>query len=370
MPQETVLITGATGFIGLSVLHGLLSAGYLVRAAVRSEGKAYWLKSRVQLMTDVDGHDVETIVVPDFASAGAFDQAVLQTQYVVHVASPITSTDDESDWQKDFVDTAIQGSLGLLEAAARTATVKRVIFTSSMVAMLPLVNLFKVPARSPLDAELRSADMQPPYPAKMMAYAAGKIAALNAAEAWIKENQPDFDIIHMCPSFVTGYDRTVTTAKELCKGSNLHTLSIILGTNHQIGKPALTCHIDDVVRCHVKGLDPTIPGNQCYLISTDGSDGFEWDNAKDIVRKRFPAFVNTGVLPNNGSMPAVKTLLDVSKTEAVFGFKHIGFEDQVVEIVDQYLQLLAVDEHRLNSVERVVHELSTSELPVEQQVAA
>jgi nucleoside-diphosphate-sugar epimerase len=197
MSQETVLITGATGFIGLSVLHGLLRAGYLVRAAVRSEGKAHWLQSRVQLMTDVDGHDVETTVVPDFASAGAFDQAVLQTQYVVHVASPITSTDNESDWQKDFVDTAIQGSLGLLEAAARAGTVKRVIFTSSMVAILPLVNLFKVPASSPLNAELRSPDMSPPYPAKMMAYAAGKIAALNAAEAWIKDNQPAFDIIHM-----------------------------------------------------------------------------------------------------------------------------------------------------------------------------
>jgi nucleoside-diphosphate-sugar epimerase len=204
----------------------------------------------------------------------------------------------------------------------------------------------------------------------MMAYAAGKIAALNAAEAWIKDNQPAFDIIHMCPSFVTGYDRTVTTAKELCKGSNLHTLSIILGTNHQIGKPALTCHIDDVVRCHVQGLDPAIPGNQCYLISTDGSNGLVWDNAKGIVQKRFPAFVNTGVLPNNGSMPAVKTLLDASKTETVFGFKHVGFEDQVVEVVDQYLQLLAADEHLLNSADRVVHCVSANELPVEQQVAA
>lgn len=370
MPRETVLITGATGFIGLSVLHGLLRAGYFVRAAVRSESKAQWLSSQVKFMVDVDGNDVETALVPDFASAGAFDQAVSRTQYIVHVASPITSTDNEEDWQLDFVDTAVQGSLGLLEAAARTGTVKRIIFTSSMVAMLPLVNLFKIPADAPLDAELRSADMQPPYPAKMMAYAAGKIAALNAAEAWVKENQSPFDIIHMCPSFVTGYDRTVTTAKELCKGSNMHTLSIIVGTNHQIGKPALTCHIDDVVRCHVQGLDPAIPGNQCYLISTDGSDGSVWDDAKDIVQKRFPAFVQSGVLVNNGSMPAVRTLLDVSKTEAVFGFKHVPFEDQVVEIVDQYLQLLAMDEHRLNSAHVVVDDFSAIKSPIEQQVAA
>ena len=69
-------------------------------------------------------------------------------------------------------------------------------------------------------------------------------------------------------------------------------------------------------------------------------------------------------------MPAVKTLLDVSKTEAAFGFKHIRFEDQVVEIVNQYLQLLAADEHRLNSTDRMVHDLTAVELPVEQQVAA
>lgn len=370
MPQETVLITGATGFIGLSVLHGLLRAGYLVRAAVRSKSKAQWLASRVQFMADVNGNDVETIVVPDFTSVRAFDKAVSRTEYIVHVASPITSTDNEEDWQRDFVDTAVQGSIGLLETAVRAGSVKRVIFTSSMVAILPLVNLFKIPSSSPLDAELRSADMQSPYPAKMMAYATGKIAALNAAEAWIKEKRPQFDIIHMCPSFVTGYDRTVTTAKELCKGSNWHTLSIILGTNHQVGKPALTCHIDDVVRCHVQGLNPTIPGNQCYLISTDGSDESVWDDARDTVQKRFPTFVHSGILPNNGTMPAIKTLLDVGKTEKVFGFKHIQFEDQVVEIVDQYLHLLATDEHRLNSGCDLIDGHAAVELPIERKVAA
>jgi nucleoside-diphosphate-sugar epimerase len=349
MSRETILITGATGFIGLSILHGLLRAGYQVKAVVRSDNRAQWLASRLQTMTDVPGAQrVEFVSVPNFVLPGAFDRAVAGVQYIVHVASPITSTDNEQDWQRDFVDTAVEGSVGLLEAAARTGTVKRIVITSSMVAMLPLATLFRgLPGSIPLDAESRSPNMQPPYPAKMMAYAAGKIAALNAAEAWVAEHQPSFDVIHVCPSFVTGYDRTATTASELCKGSNWHSLSIILGTTHEIGKPALTCHIDDVVRCHVQGLDPAVPGNQCYLVSCDGSEGLAWDAAKDVVRTQFPAEVANGLLPNNGSMPTTKVRLDVSKTEAAFGFEHIPFEHQVAEVVGQYLELLAVDKEQL-----------------------
>jgi nucleoside-diphosphate-sugar epimerase len=343
MGEPIVLLTGATGFIGLRILQGLLNGGYAVRAAVRSEQKGEWLFNRVEESGQCPAKDLSTIVVPNFTAKNAFREAAYRASYIIHVASPITSSDDPSDWEHDFVETAIKGSTEILEAADHSKTVKRVIFTSSMVAMLPLFNLFKDPGDRILDADSRSSNMKAPYPAKMMAYAAGKIAALNAAEAWIADHKTTFDIIHMCPSFVVGRDDTVTTAQELCKGSNWHPLSILLGTNYEIGKPALTCHIDDVVRCHVLGLEPTAPGNQCYLISIDGSDGTTWDDAKIIVQEKYTDAVHDGRILNNGHMPTVKTRLDVSKTEKVFSFKHKSYAEQIEEVTTQYLDLLERD---------------------------
>lgn len=341
MTGNIVLLTGATGFIGLRILQGLLNAGYSVRAVVRSQRKGQWLIDRVRASAKCPTSGLSTIVVTDFTADGAFDHAARGASAIIHVASPITSSDDPADWERDFVTTAVKGSTEILEAAHHSKSVRRVILTSSMVAMLPLFNLFKDPGDLALNAESRSQNMQPPYPAKMMAYAAGKIAALNAAESWVEKQEPDFDIIHLCPSFVVGQDDTVTTAKELCKGSNWHPLSIILGTNYDVSKPALTCHIDDVVRCHVLGLDLKVPGDQCYLISCDGSDGKLWDDAKAFVQTDFPEAVKTGSLPNNGHMPTISTKLDVSKTERVFGFKHKSYAEQVHEVTEQYLALLA-----------------------------
>lgn len=350
MPEPTVLLTGATGFIGLRILQGLLFANYSVRAIVRSEAKAKWLISRVEATSGGPRNDLELIVIPDFLIDGAFDRTVQGITFVIHVASPITSTDHPDDWEIEFVQTAVKGSINLFEAAVRSGTVRRIVITSSMVAMLPLQQLFKEPGSKVLDSESRSCNMMPPYPAKMMAYGAGKIAALNAAEVWVAANNPSFDIIHTCPSFVVGRDDTVTTAKELCKGSNWHPLSIILGTQYEIGKPALICHIDDVVRCHVLALDPAVPGNQCYLISCDGSGGEVWDDALSIVERHFPDAVRRGVLPNNGHMPSIKTRLDVRKTEETFGFVHKSFEEQIKEVTAQYLELYEAD---LNAADEV-----------------
>lgn len=349
MPEATVLLTGATGFIGLRILQGLLLANYSVRAVVRSDAKAQWLTSRVEATLPGLRFDLTHIVIPDFMVDGAFDKAVQGITFVVHIASPITSSDDPQDWELDFVQTAIKGSTNLLEAAARNKTIRRIVITSSMVAMLPLQNLFKEPGPKVLDAESRSQNMNPGYPAKMIAYAAGKIAALNAAETWVASNSPSFDVIHTCPSFVFGRDDTVSTAQDLCKGSNLHALSIILGTKHEIGKPALTCHIDDVVRCHVLALDTAVPGNQCYLISCDGSDGAVWDDALSIVERNFSNAVRSGILPNNGHMPSIKTRLDVRKTEETFGFVHKSYAESVKEVTAQYLELYETDLRTANA---------------------
>nr|A0ST44.1 RecName: Full=Ketoreductase CTB6; AltName: Full=Cercosporin toxin biosynthesis cluster protein 6 [Cercospora nicotianae]ABK64183.1 reductase [Cercospora nicotianae] len=349
MADSLVLLTGATGFIGFRILVELLRQGYSVRAVIRSAAKGQWLESRLTaVMKGSDYKDrFQTTIVADFVTDGAFDQAAENTSYIIHVASPIVSSDNPDDWEHDFKRVAVKGSIGVLEAAKRSGTVRRVVITSSMVGLFSPKALFAEPSEVPLNAESRIPEMEPPYAHKMLAYQAGKIASINSAEAWIKHEKPAFDLIHMHPSFVTGRDDLATTREDLRKfSSNWHSMQIVLGHKNPIGKPILTCHNDDVARCHVSALDPKVAGNQSFLISCSPEDGSEWDNVKKIVQREFPEAVAQGVLPNDGHMPTVNkgVRFDVRKTEETFGFKHIPYEAQVLDVVKQYLELPEKDE--------------------------
>lgn len=65
-----------------------------------------------------------------------------------------------------------------------------------------------------------------------------------------------------------------------------------------------------------------------------------FDDAKEIVARRFPEAVKNGDLPNNGSNPSVVSKFNASKTEKTFGIKFASYEDVVVSVVGHYLELL------------------------------
>ncbi|USW48134.1 Putative 3-beta hydroxysteroid dehydrogenase/isomerase, NAD(P)-binding domain superfamily [Septoria linicola] len=344
MASSLVLLTGATGFIGFRILIELLQQGYSVRAAVRSAAKGQWLASRLHaVLQGVEfEHKVQFTIVPDFVQPDAFENAVKDACFIIHVASPITSSDNPEDWERDFKQVAIKGTAGLLESAYKSPSVRRIVVTSSMVALFSQKALFAEPSEAPLSANSRIPGMEPPYAHKMLAYQAGKIASLERAEAWVDERKPSFDIIHMHPSFVTGRDDLATTRGDLRKfSSNWHSMQIVLGNNNTIGKPLLTCHNDDVARCHVLALGSHVAGNQSFLISCSPEDGSEWDDVKKFVQRDFPDAVAAGILANNGTMPTVNkgVRFDVKKTEETFQFKHVPYEAQVLDVIRQYLEL-------------------------------
>ena len=63
-----------------------------------------------------------------------------------------------------------------------------------------------------------------------------------------------------------------------------------------------------------------------------------WDDALEIVKRHFPKAVEKGILPLGGTTPSQKALVDGSKAEEVFG-RMKGFEEQVVSLVGQYVEL-------------------------------
>lgn len=346
-PNPIVFLTGATGFIGFRVLIELLQRGFHVRAVVRSTAKGQWLAAR--LSTVLEGmefeHNVSFAIVEDFTQERAFDQAVQGVSYVIHVAAPISSSPYPDDWEQDFKHAVVGSQIGLLESIRRSPSVKRVVVTSSISAIFQ-TSVFEQGTDELLHADMRIPDMNPPYQHQMLAYQAGKIASLRVSEEWMAAEKPNFDIVYLFPAFTIGRNDVCQTKDELLKfSSNWHCLQILLGHSAPRAKPLLTCHINDVAHCHVAALSQKVTGNQSFLIASHEL-GLEWGSAKTFVQERYPEAVDQSILPNNGHMATSKALIDVGKTEKAFSFKHIPYESQVNDLVEQYLELHSKDKDR------------------------
>ena len=128
--STTVLVTGASGFLGLHCTLLLLEKGYTVRGTVRSLSREPHL--REVLGRHVDIGDRLSLVEADLTRDEGWDAAAEGCDYAWHVASPFPPGVPKHP--DDLVIPAREGTLRLLKAAAN-AGVKRVVLTSSLVAV-------------------------------------------------------------------------------------------------------------------------------------------------------------------------------------------------------------------------------------------
>lgn len=125
-----VLVTGATGFIGLHCISQLLEQDYDVVGTLRSP-------SRKQEVIDAmknAGHSTEKLsfVEADLMKDEGWDEAVKGCTYVLHVASPfIVGVPKHED---ELIGPAVGGVERVLQAAIR-AGVKKTVLTSSCAAI-------------------------------------------------------------------------------------------------------------------------------------------------------------------------------------------------------------------------------------------
>jgi nucleoside-diphosphate-sugar epimerase len=332
-----VLITGASGHIGYATLVQALTAGYQVRAAVRSQAKASLILSRPQIKAINPGPRLEFAIVRDITRPDAYEHAIEGVDYVIHIASPLVTGDQVplSQHQEFFIKPAVRGTIGMLEAARRSRTVQRVVITSSIVALMPVAHMEGVERRTrPVHPDDRPDFIEQPYESEFTAYAASKVAALHAAEAWIAKEDPDFDVVHLHPGFVLGKNELATTAVETMKGTNAVVLAMLLGK--KFGPYAgATVHVQDVARVHVKALMPTIPGNESYILSQPA----RWNDAKEIAKHAFPEAFERRVLTGAGNVDTAVIPIDSSLTERIFGIRLQTFESQVESTVGHFLEL-------------------------------
>lgn len=338
-PKNLVLITGITGHVGFRTLILSLQAGHYVRAAVRSNSKAQTIANHPKILALNCSHRLTFTIVPDLACLHAYDEAVINVRYIIHIAAPLMpgKLPAGQDSHTYFIRPAVRGSIGILSAAKKSGTVKRIIITSSLVAIVPLAQLTgEVWTERPVQPTDRIAFPEGHYESEFAAYAASKVAALTAAENWMKRETPSFDLIHLHPSFVLGKNELASHTKEVMKGTNSIVLGMVLGK--PMGSIAnASVHLEDVARVHVQALSAMVPGNQSYILSQES----DWSAVSEIVEEEFPAVVASGILPNCGSSETHEVIIDSSLTEVIFGFEHSDLQQQVRSVVGHFLELKA-----------------------------
>lgn len=190
----------------------------------------------------------------------------------------------------------------------------------------------------------------------MEAYWASKAYARIATRDFVEAQKPQFDFVNLLPSVVIGPDERLSvtaSAKDLIQGARGTVMGPLLGPEHvssfpYVGTPV---HVADVARAHVDAIESTqVSGNAEYILSSDTPEGVIWDeDARDIAKTHFQSAVESGKLPLQGSLPAIRWRLDATQTENAFGWKFTPFEDTMKGLIDQYLQLQEPEELRENS---------------------
>jgi dihydroflavonol-4-reductase len=128
--DQTVLVTGGSGFLGGWCLVELLQRGYRVRATVRDLSREGDLRAGVG--SQVEAGDRLAVHAADLTDDKGWEDAVDGCDYVLHVASPFPAAQPKDP--DELIIPARDGSLRVL-AASLAAGVKRVVLTSSVAAV-------------------------------------------------------------------------------------------------------------------------------------------------------------------------------------------------------------------------------------------
>ena len=121
-----VLVTGGSGFIAGYCIAELLQDRWQVRTTVRNIAKT--ADARVSIAKLSDAAETIEFCAADLNSGADWDRAVQGADYVLHVASPVSSVALKND--DVLVKPARDGALRVLNAAL-AAGVRRVVMTSS-----------------------------------------------------------------------------------------------------------------------------------------------------------------------------------------------------------------------------------------------
>ena len=235
--SDTVLVTGATGFVGSAVARKLVARGYRVRILVRPSSPT----------TNVAELDAET-VSGDMLDADSMHRAARGSRYLFHVAA------DYRLWAPDPEEIVRNNRVGTRNVmlAALAQGVEKIVYTSSVATLKPLKG--------------RAADETSRHDEKSAigAYKRSKVVAERLVERMIAENGLRATIVN--PSTPIGpRDVKPTPTGRIVVEAASGRMPAYVDTGLNL------VHVDDVAEGHLLAFDKGAVGERYILGGQDAT---------------------------------------------------------------------------------------------------
>jgi len=249
--MEKVLVTGATGYIGLHCIHQLLNQGYAVNGSVRSPER------KNEVVDALHGHNASTehlnLYTLNLTEDSGWDEAMEGCDFLLHVASPISLERTDEDY---FIQPAIDGVKRAL-SFAKKYNIKKVVLTSSVAAIFDSLEKKDIYDES---------DWSDPDNPHISAYSKSKTLAEKAAwEFWKTEGHP-FDLAVINPALVVG----ASISGDI--GESNKAVEMVASGRMPVAVPLMFGYVDvrDVAAAHILAMqNPASNGERFALVEKD-----------------------------------------------------------------------------------------------------
>ncbi|XP_010251431.1 PREDICTED: anthocyanidin reductase-like [Nelumbo nucifera] len=243
--KKRACVTGGTGYMASLLVKLLLERGYAVNTTCRCPDNQKKMSHLLELQASFEEL---RIFRADLTQEGSFDTAVAGCDFVFHVATPMNFT--SKDPEKDMIKPAVQGTLNVLRACAKSNTVKRVIYTSSLAASMGRISGTGtvIDEGCWTDVELLASEKPPGW-----GYSVSKTLAEKAAWDFAKENNTD--LIAILPPLIVGPSLTLEVSASFSSAMafltrNQFLINSMKNVQKLSGSRSIS-HVEDVCQAHI-----------------------------------------------------------------------------------------------------------------------
>lgn len=260
--DETILVTGGSGFVGAHCVLQGIQKGYKVNTTIRSLSRTDDVKQMLRNggATEAEISNVRFFVA-DLSKDEGWEKACSGCKYVLHVASPFPAGAPKHE--DDLIIPAREGTLRVLRAAKEVSTVKRIVVTSSMAAIAyghgdeVKTKIFTEDDWTILDGS-RGETIAP--------YQKSKAIAERAAWDWIEKEGGSMELTVINPVAILG----PALSADFC--ATLQFISRMLNGQLPVMPNLVFATVDvrDVADIHFRAMTSPKAAGQRYLALRDG----------------------------------------------------------------------------------------------------
>ncbi|WP_418360379.1 SDR family oxidoreductase [Sphingobacterium detergens] len=317
MNNQTVLVTGGTGFLGVNIILELLKKGFTVRTTLRTLSRKNEILDALTA-GGISTFDQLSFYEADLLSDNGWDEAAQGCDYVLHVASPFVAEQPKDE--NELIIPARDGTLRALRAAKK-AGVKRVVLTSSFAAIG-----YSIDPRNHVFTELDWTDENAP----VQAYIKSKTIAEKAAWQFMEDEAAAMELTVINPVGIFGpilggisSASLDTVVKGIVEGHIKENAPFTFGA----------VDVRDAADIHIKAMLHPEAAGQRFLATSEGAMSF-YDVA-ELIKKERPKLA--GKIATMQPTPVEEyTQMSNKKAVETLGWKPRTREEAILASVDSY----------------------------------